>query len=397
MPYPNESALRLEDPSKYQKYRRTKGGVIYGDLKVPKTISIIWGHKKGEPKDVYHPQALRFPISYWTESKAKEWIDKHIKNYISFDPASNKQNFNQDMLDLPIYKITPTLTDYLGIAVVEDPAIEEYFMAFSNEVEFNFSYDDDEQIIKGAVMIPDKLIPRNNPVPCYVTYDKESIKLASQYFFKNKCKFNIEHTKQNIEVDILESYFVSEDNKFKNLPIGSWVVSGRVADKKLFQKFKNEKLGFSFQGNFEMKSVENFTKNNLKTNNKMNEFKEKMLNVLNTYLFNEEAQVEEVAPVVEEVVETEQEFAEQTISGDTQQSVSGDTQQTISGDTKYVTPEQLSEALQVIVEQIAELSSRLDEMNTQVQDFGKQPLSIPVTEEVTNNSMLTTKSPYGKF
>lgn len=404
MPYPNEHALRLENPNKYSEYRRTKGGTIYGSLKVPKTISIIWGHVKGEPKDAFHPQALRFPIKDWTESKAKNWIEKNIKSYISFDPASTEK-FNG--VNLPVFKISPLLSDELQIAIVDDPAIQEYFIAFNKEVVFEkFSYDVDRQIIKGAVMIPDTMITRNQPFPSYVVYDKESIEQAATYFFKNGCKFNDDHTDKLIDIEVLESFFISEENKFNNYPDGTWVISAKVPDKELFLEFKNKKLGFSFQGNFEKKLItENFNnKNNNK--DKMNEFKEKMLNVLNTYLFNEEVveeTIKEVEEVIEEVqeevsenvvVEEVQEFAEQATSGDTQTQTEMETTGTTQ---EYVTPEQLSQALEVIVEQIAQLSARIDEMGMQVQEFGNQVITVPVTEEVQNTSKLTTKSPYAKF
>lgn len=41
MPYANEAALRLENPSDFSQYKRTQGGTIYGSLKIPKIISII--------------------------------------------------------------------------------------------------------------------------------------------------------------------------------------------------------------------------------------------------------------------------------------------------------------------------------------------------------------------
>lgn len=87
MPIPNEHALRLEKPD-YDRYRRTHGGVIYGGMRIPNIIDIIWGHNVGEPINAWHPQALRFPVKYWKNSDAKEWIRRNISDYISYEPAS---------------------------------------------------------------------------------------------------------------------------------------------------------------------------------------------------------------------------------------------------------------------------------------------------------------------
>ena len=124
----------------------------------------------------------------------------------------------------------------------------------------------------------------------------------------------------------------------------------------------------------------------------MNEFKEKMLNVLNTYLFNEETQVEEVAPVVEEVVETPAPEATETFAEQAPVEVEVEAEPVV----EYVTPEQLAEALQVIVEQLTQLSTRIDEMTGKVEEFGKQSLSTP-TKESVETFTLTTKSPYERF
>jgi len=98
MPYPNEHSARLRDPGGFSKkaWRRTKGGTIYGRIKVPSSISIIWGKLAGKdkPSDPVLPQALRFPISSWGEkaAKAKEWLKKNNITYKRFETASPKKS-----------------------------------------------------------------------------------------------------------------------------------------------------------------------------------------------------------------------------------------------------------------------------------------------------------------
>lgn len=91
MPYPNQHALRLQDPGKFDEFRTTSGGKLYNKIEVPKTVSIIWGHLKGEDKGTFVPQALRFPIKSFTADEAKKWIkDNEVKG--TFEPATEEEN-----------------------------------------------------------------------------------------------------------------------------------------------------------------------------------------------------------------------------------------------------------------------------------------------------------------
>lgn len=89
MPYPNEHACRLQDPAKFDKFRRTSGGKLYNKINVPKTISIIWGHSKGQDDNAWAPQALRFPKTKWTADEAKKWLkDNEVKG--TFEAAAEE-------------------------------------------------------------------------------------------------------------------------------------------------------------------------------------------------------------------------------------------------------------------------------------------------------------------
>ena len=96
MPYENEHSARLKNPKDFEpdSYRRTDGGKIYGSIKVPKTIAIIWAKLKGKskPKDPVMPQALRFPIKSWTVQKAKAWLKENNVKYQKFEPAKKEKS-----------------------------------------------------------------------------------------------------------------------------------------------------------------------------------------------------------------------------------------------------------------------------------------------------------------
>ena len=106
MPFPNEHSARLRDPDDFsdETFRRTKGGTVFGSVKIPKTIDIIWAKLKSsdKPGDPPLPQALRFPIDDWTETQARKWIEDNEldDNMILFEPAEpeeeNKESAKKD-------------------------------------------------------------------------------------------------------------------------------------------------------------------------------------------------------------------------------------------------------------------------------------------------------------
>jgi hypothetical protein len=90
MPYANEHAARLQDPGKYDDFRRTAGGKLYNKITVPKTISIIWGHPKGASAGTFVPQALRFPTKNYTAVEAKKWLKDNEVKSMGFEAAAEE-------------------------------------------------------------------------------------------------------------------------------------------------------------------------------------------------------------------------------------------------------------------------------------------------------------------
>lgn len=94
MPYPNEHSARLKNPDDFNSdtFKRKKDGTIYGSIKVPSTISVIWGQLKNQSGDEATPQALRFAKASWTAAEAKKWLKDNKVKYILFEPASESKN-----------------------------------------------------------------------------------------------------------------------------------------------------------------------------------------------------------------------------------------------------------------------------------------------------------------
>lgn len=90
-PFPNEHSARLKKPGDFDSdtFKRKNNGTIYGKVKVPSTISVIWAKLKGssDPSDKPIPQALRFPVKNWTVAEAKAWLKENNVTYIMFEAA----------------------------------------------------------------------------------------------------------------------------------------------------------------------------------------------------------------------------------------------------------------------------------------------------------------------
>ncbi len=80
MPYRNEHAARLKDPSRYIDFRRENdwGGKGSG-------VDAIWGVL---PSGEVELQAIRFRADKWTVAEAKKWLRDHGYKWILFEPAT---------------------------------------------------------------------------------------------------------------------------------------------------------------------------------------------------------------------------------------------------------------------------------------------------------------------
>jgi hypothetical protein len=145
------------------------------------------------------------------------------------------------------------------ISLVDSPAIEEKYKAFSNVSKFSF--DDNRMIVSGAAMIPDKMIYRNDNGFEYLTFfSKETIeKLAYDFMAKGRgVQANINHSAKFSENTFVFESWISDSTRgvtpmqgFEHLPDGTWFISMKVNDSDTWQQIKAQKLnGFSIEGMF---------------------------------------------------------------------------------------------------------------------------------------------------
>jgi hypothetical protein len=153
------------------------------------------------------------------------------------------------------------------IALVEQPAYESNFLKFSKEHNARFAIQNEEKrIITGAVMIPNKLVYREeNNKPFYVAATKETIYEAAQKFAKENRNLNVKATHEatnNVEdVFIFESFITDESRVtsvkgFEDLPIGTWFMTMKVNNDNVWNDVKAGKFnGFSLEALFKMKPL----------------------------------------------------------------------------------------------------------------------------------------------
>ena len=162
---------------------------------------------------------------------------------------------------------------------VSEPATEKEWLYFSDSKKRLDFYDTEKQIVTSVVMLANTPIYRNDDGYEYMlVFTAEAIeKMAYDYFGKNGFnKISINHDGSVIEGSaiLLESYFVDDNKrapeKFGVLPKGTWIVSYKVVDKKIWDMIKNKKLrGFSIEVLADLKKLK------LKYKNKKDMEKEK--------------------------------------------------------------------------------------------------------------------------
>jgi hypothetical protein len=140
---------------------------------------------------------------------------------------------------------------------------DENMSKFSSEEAVFSVFNNEQRLLLGPAMIPDKMIIRRNEITgeiYYVYFTAETIKKLQQKFMQEKLldKTNIEHGRKFLSgVDVVESWIVEDQTKDKqqvfgmNYPKGTWMVSVKVNDDATWGKVKDGKLkGFSVQGYF---------------------------------------------------------------------------------------------------------------------------------------------------
>ncbi len=166
-------------------------------------------------------------------------------------------------MTLPVYelKIDEENDSFVeAIALVEKPAIESNFLAFSAEQKnLTFSLDDEKMELLGAVMIPNMNIyrQREDGFEYNVFFSPDTIRKISQVFFKKgfQSNMNLDHSNASADSYVFQSLIVDKEKGINPLDLadGSWVIGVKVNNEAVWKDIKEGKRkGFSVEGVFEL-------------------------------------------------------------------------------------------------------------------------------------------------
>lgn len=161
-----------------------------------------------------------------------------------------------------------------AVSIVENPAIEEDFVALKNQ-EFKFAeVNKEKRILMGAALIPNKPIyRRNEDNEYYIYFSRDTVRKASELFFirGNHNKSTLEHQMPLEGLVAVESWIVEDKDKDKSkfygmdMPLGTWMLSMKVLNDDVWENYvKTGRVkGFSIEGYFADKMERPNEPNNL--------------------------------------------------------------------------------------------------------------------------------------
>ena len=153
------------------------------------------------------------------------------------------------------------MTGVEAISVVENPAIDEDFIALKSEEIKLAEVNKEKRILMGALLVPNKPIyRRSGDNEYYIYFSKETVAKASQMFLVNGNQNNstMEHQYDLKGLSLVESWLVEDEVHDKsrkygmNVPLGTWMGAVKVNNDKVWNDYvKTGKVkGFSIEGYF---------------------------------------------------------------------------------------------------------------------------------------------------
>ena len=153
-----------------------------------------------------------------------------------------------------------------AISIVEQPAIEEDFVALKSQKIEMAQVSAEKKILMGPALIPNKHIYRRNELgdEYYIFFSEDTVRKAAQLFLSNGNQNNstLEHEYEINGLSVVESWIVEDEEIDKSslynlkMPKGTWMVSVKVNNQDVWDDYvKTGKVkGFSIEGYFSDKS-----------------------------------------------------------------------------------------------------------------------------------------------
>src|SRR5210317_1270367 len=148
-----------------------------------------------------------------------------------------------------------------AISIVENPAIEEVFVALKSDEIKLAEVSEEKRILMGALLIPNKPIyRRSGEDEYYIYFSKDTVLKASQmYLMKgNQNNSTLEHQYSLNGLSLVESWIVEDEVHDKSrkydmkVPMGTWMGTVKVNNEDVWNNYvKTGKVkGFSIEGYF---------------------------------------------------------------------------------------------------------------------------------------------------
>lgn len=157
--------------------------------------------------------------------------------------------------DLPIYKISVDSIDdgVFKMSIVDDPAVDVNFLKFNKQKPI-YVFNEEKRIITGVALRSNYPIYRSiNGESFYLIFTPEEIEKMAYRFMKNQLlnNVNINHSTDVNGIYLIESFILKADHNmeaFNDIENGSWMVSYKVENDKVWNDIKEGKLkGFSVE------------------------------------------------------------------------------------------------------------------------------------------------------
>lgn len=319
-------------------------------------------------------------------------------------------------------------SDTLAISLVDYPAIEMPFVFLKKESEQLVKLANEERhLLVGAALVPDKPIYRNQDgEEFYMTFDKDVIRKMAYDYLANDRNNNVtlQHQDATNGVQMVESWIKEGENDKSDYyglqaPIGSWIVTMKVNDPKIWDGVKKGEFnGFSVESVVSLEDLkinkikDNMAKEDIKmetveiTDNFWQKLKDIIANALKSQPADEqEAETkaedavedvkEDVEPVMEEVNNADEEVVESGSSNVEEASQeAADTAAEIV-ESAATDPNEAADGLQQVIDNLQaeidalkseneELKKKAAGLSKEVEKMSKEPSIKPVVKKGEN-------------
>lgn len=148
-----------------------------------------------------------------------------------------------------------------AVSVVQNPAIQENFIALKRHEVTLKEIDEEKRLLMGAALIPNKHIYRRNEKDeeYYIYFSEKTVRKASELFLmrSNQNNATYEHKDKLNGMSVVESWIIEDEKHDKSkkygfdLPVGTWMISMKVNNDEVWNDVKEGKVkGFSIEGYF---------------------------------------------------------------------------------------------------------------------------------------------------